>query len=49
MNKYYVTVSKGTVTYEVKAENREKALDIADKWYNERTFEDTTIVKIAEE
>ena len=49
MNKYYVTISKGTVTYEVKAENEEKALDIADEWYNERSFEDVTIVKMNKE
>ena len=49
MNKYYVTISKGTVTYEVKAENEEKALDIADEWYNERSFEDLTIVKMNKE
>lgn len=46
MNKYYVTISKGTVTYEVEAENEETALDIADEWYNERSFEDVTIVKM---
>lgn len=31
MNKYYVTVSKGTITYEVEAENAEVALDKADE------------------
>lgn len=49
MNKYYVTISKGTVTYEVKAENEDMALDIADEWYNERSFEDLTIVKMNKE
>lgn len=49
MNKYYVTISKGTVTYEVEAENEEKALDTADEWYNERDFEDVTIVKMNKE
>ncbi len=49
MNKYYVTVSKGIVTYEVEAENEEKALDIADEWYNERSFEDVTIVEMNKE
>jgi len=48
MNKYYVTVSKGTVTYEVEAEDRKQALDVADEWYNERSFENTTILKIVE-
>lgn len=49
MNKYYVTISKGIVTYEVEAENEEKALDIADEWYNERSFEDVTIVEMNKE
>lgn len=49
MNKYYVTISKGIVTYEVEAENEKKALDIADEWYNERSFEDLTIVKMNKE
>ena len=49
MNKYYVTISKGTVTYEVEAENEEKALDIEDEWYNERSFEDVTIVEMNKE
>ena len=49
MNKYYVTISKGTVTYEVEAENEEKALDIADEWNNERSFEDVTIVEMNKE
>ena len=49
MNKYYVTISKGTVAYEVEAENEEKALDTADEWYNERSFEDLTIVKMNKE
>lgn len=31
MNKYYVTVSKGIVTYEVKAESEEEALNTADE------------------
>ena len=49
MNKYYVTISKGIVTYEIEAENEEKALDIADEWYNERSFEDVTIVEMNKE
>lgn len=49
MNKYYVTISKGTITYEVEAENAEAALDKTNKWYNERSFEDVTIVKMNKE
>ena len=49
MNKYYVTISKGIVTYEVEAENEKKVLDIADEWYNERSFEDVTIVEMNKE
>ena len=49
MNKYYVTISKGIVTYEIEAENEKKALDTADEWYNERSFEDLTIVKMNKE
>ena len=49
MNKYYVTISKGIVTYEVEAEIAEKALDIADEWYNERSFEDVTIIEMTKE
>ena len=49
MNKYYITISKGIVTYEVEAENAEKALDIADEWYNERSFEGVTIIETNKE
>ena len=36
---YFITVSKGEVTYNIEAETKEEALDIADEWYNERTLE----------
>ena len=36
-------------SYEVEAENAEKALDTADEWYNERSFEDVTIVEMNKE
>lgn len=41
---FEITVSKGTVTYDIEAENAEAALDQADELYNERRFE-TQIVK----
>ncbi len=39
MPEFQVTVSKGTVTYEIEADNEEQALDIADELYNGRRFE----------
>ena len=53
-NLYGVTTDKllyGDVSEdsEVKAENEDMVLDIADEWYNERSFEDVTIVEMNKE
>lgn len=37
--KFEVTVSKGEVTYEVEAEDRAEAEDLAEEWYESRDFE----------
>ncbi len=39
MNKFNITVSKGTVSYGIEAENEELALDMANELYNQRDFE----------
>lgn len=39
MPRFQVTVSKGTAMYDIDAENKEQALDVAEEWYNSRKFE----------
>lgn len=36
---FLITVSKGEVTYNIEAEDKDEALNIADELYNERTLE----------
>lgn len=49
MPKFEVTVSKGIVTYEIEANTKDEALDIADEYYNERGFETEEISLISNE
>ena len=46
---YDVTVSKGTVTFEIDAKSEEEAVKIAEKLYNKRGFTVATIAKLTEE
>lgn len=46
---YDVTVSKGTVTFEIDAKSEEEAVKIAEKLYNKRGLTVATIMKSTEE
>lgn len=46
---YDVTVSKGTVTFEIDAKSEEEAVKIAEKLYNKRGLTVATITKSTEE
>jgi hypothetical protein len=45
MIKLYEVYVKKEATYYIEAESEEEALDIADEWLNERTFDDYEIIK----